>query len=116
MEHAELAVEREDRLDGTIDVLDRAPARREEHRLAEGSHIPEEGHVQQIPRGELEGIDVQLGQEVGARLVERGRDERDAFLPRVAAELEPFAPPELERLAVLAVGRSEAVLVVVRDS
>ena len=71
----------EDRLDGAVDVLERAAARRQEHRLAERGDVPEEGHVEKVARRELERVDVELGHEVGARLVECGRDERDALLP-----------------------------------
>src|SRR5262249_55073196 len=70
--------------------------------------------VQQVPRRELEGVDAELRQEIGARLVERSRDEGGAFLVRVPAELEPVALRELESLTMLAVRRAEAVLVVVR--
>src|SRR5262249_40084641 len=69
--------------------------------------------VQQVPRRELEGVDAELRQEIGARLVERRRDEGGAFLVRVPAELEPVALRELESLTMLAVRRAEAVLVVV---
>ena len=80
MEHAELAVEPDDRLDGTIDVLDRAPPVERNIGLPKAATYRRKARSAD-PRGELEGIDVQLGQEVGARLVECGRDERDAFLP-----------------------------------
>ena len=77
-------VQRKDRLDRPVDVLERAATGREEHRLAESGDVAQEGHVQQVARGELERVDVELRQEVGARLVERGGDERDPFLARVA--------------------------------
>ena len=104
----------EDRLDRAVDVLERAAARRQEHRLAERGDVPKERDVEEVAGRELERVDVELGEEVGARLVERGRDERDALLLRVARQLEPVALRQLEELAVLAVGRAEAVLVVVR--
>ncbi len=113
MQHAELGVHGKDRLDRPVDVLERAATGREEHRLAEAGDVAEERHVQEVARGELEGVDVELRQKVGARLVERGGNERDSFLARVARKLEPVALVELERLAVLPVGRAEAVLVVV---
>ena len=43
--------------------------------------------------GDLERGRVELCQEVGARLVERRREERDAFLAAGLAELEPVARP-----------------------
>src|SRR5262249_16658856 len=97
-----------------VDVLERPAARREQHRLAERRHVAEEGDVQEVPGGELEGGDVELGTEVGARRIERGNDEPEAELPGVPLELDPLLAAEFERLAVLAVGRAEAVLVVVR--
>ena len=113
MQYAELGVQRKDRLHRPIDVLERATAGRQEHRLTEIGDVPEERHVQEVARGELEGVDVELRQEVRARLVECSGNERDPFLARVAREFEPVALVELERLAVFPVRRTEAVLVVV---
>ena len=113
VEDRELLVRGEDRLDRAVDVLERPAARREQHRPAERSHVPQERHVQEIPRCELERVDAELREELGARLVERRSDERGAFLARVPAQLEPVALRELERLPVRAVRRPEAVLVVV---
>ena len=78
------ALRGQDRLDGAVDVLERPAARRQEHRLAERGDVAEERDVQEVSRRELERVDAELGEEVGARLVERGSDERDALLPRVA--------------------------------
>ncbi len=114
VEHAELLVPGHDRLDGAVDVLQRPAARGQEHRFAERRDVAEKRDVEQIPGGELERVDVELGEQIGARLVERGGDERDALLLRVARQLEPVALRQLEELAVLAVGRAVALLVVVR--
>ena len=114
LEQAELRVERKDRVHRPLDVLHRPPARGEEHRLAEPCDVAEKRRVHEVGGGDLEGGRPELGEEVRARLVEHGREERDAFLAAELAELEPVAGRELERVAVLAVRRAEAVLVVVR--
>ena len=114
VEHAELLVPGHDRLDGAVDVLQRPAARGQEHWFAERRDPSEKRDVEQIPGGELERVDVELGEQVRARLVEGGGDERDALLLRVARQLEPVALRQLEELAVLAVGRAVALLVVVR--
>ena len=101
-------------LDGAVDVLERPAAGGQEHRLAERRDVAEKRDVEQVPGRELERVDVELGEEVRARLVERRGDERDALLLRVARQLEPVALRQLEGLAVLAVGRAVALLVVVR--
>ena len=108
VQHAELLVRDEDRVDGAVDVLERPAARRQEHRPAERRDVAEERHVEEISRRELERVDVELGQEVRARLVERRRDECDALLPRVPGELEPVGLRELEELAMLAVRRGRS--------
>ena len=104
----------EDRLDRAVDVLERAAACREEHRLAERRDVPKERDVEKVAGRELERVDVELGEEIGARLVESGSDERDTLLLRVARQLEPVALRQLEELAVLAVGLAVALLVLVR--
>ena len=68
----------------------------------------------QIAGRDLVRRDVELPQEIGARQVERGREEVDAELARVRLQLAVLLEAELEELAMLAVGRAEAVLVVVR--
>ena len=67
-----------------------------------------------IGRSDLEGGQAELGEEVGARLVEHRGEQRDALLATELAQLEPRGSRELERFTMLAVRRSEAVLVVVR--
>src|SRR6185437_16765915 len=64
--------------------------------------------------GHLVGRDVEVGEEVGAGEVERGREERDTELAGIGLELEVLVAPELERLPVRAVRGAEARLVVVR--
>ena len=108
-----MRVEREHGVERSLDVLDRSSAGREEDRLSETGDMPEQRRVHEVGRGDLERGHVELGEEVGARLVEDGAEEHDAFLPRELAELEPRRGIELERLAVLAVRRPEGVLVVV---
>ena len=76
--------------------------------------MPEERRVDEIRGGDLERRRVETGHEVGARLVEDRGEERDALFAAELPELEPVAGRQLERLAVLPVGRAEAVLVVVR--
>ncbi len=109
-----LTVDRRDRLDGPVDVLDGGAARRDDHRLPERRDVPQERRVPQVARGDLVGGQLELREQVGARLVERSREEDEPELVRDAAELRERGSIELERLAVPAVGRAEAVLVVVR--
>ena len=71
------------------------------------------GRVPQVARRDLVGGHVERLEQVGALLVERRGEERDAELARERLELRERRAVELERLAVLAVGRPEAVLVVV---
>ena len=113
LHEAELRVDRQDGVERALDVLDRAAAGREEDRLAERGHVPEQRSVHEVGRGDLERGHVELGEEVRARLVEDGAEERDALLARELAKLEPGCGVQLERLAVLAVRRAEGVLVVV---
>jgi hypothetical protein len=55
-----------------------------------------------------------IGLPISAREVEHGREERDAELGGVLLQRDVLLAAELERLAMGAVGRPEAVLVVVR--
>src|SRR5439155_17985183 len=115
LHQAELRVDREDGVDGALDVLERPSARREEDRPSVRRDVPEERRVDEVGGGDLEGGSADLGEEVRARLVERGAEERHVELARDSVEVEPLLARELERLAVLAVGRAEGVLVVVRQ-
>ena len=114
LQEADLPVDRRDRLDGPVDVLDGGAAGRHDHRLPERRHMPQERRVPQVAGRDLVGGQVELREQVGARLVERGREEDEPELVRDGAELRERAPVELERLAVPAVRGAEAVLVVVR--
>ena len=53
-----------------------------------GGDLAQERRVAEVAGGDLERRDVELGEEVGARLVEGGREERDAELARVRLQLE----------------------------
>ena len=75
VQHAELRVRGGDRVDGAVDVLERPAARREEHRLPERGDVAQERDVREVAGGELERVDAELREEVGARLVEGGGDE-----------------------------------------
>ena len=108
-----MRVDRQDGVERTLDVLDRATAGREEDRLAERGHVPEQRSVHQIGRCDLERGQVELGEEVRTRLVEDGAEEHDSFLARELAKLEPGCGVQLQGLAVLSVRRAEGVLVVV---
>ena len=104
-----------DRVDGAVDVLDASRRRCDTiMRLAERGDVAEERRVAQVARRDLVRRNVELGEQVGARLVERRREEDEAELARARLQLHVRAAIELERLAVRAVGRAEAVLVVVR--
>ena len=76
--------------------------------------MSQERRVAQVTRGDLVRGDVELLEEVGARFVERRREEDEPELARARLQLDVCRTVELERLAVLAVRRAEAVLVVVR--
>ena len=76
--------------------------------------MPEQRRVREVAGGDLERGQVELREQVGARLVERRREQRQAELLRAGEQLGVSAPVELERLAVLTVRGAEAVLVVVR--
>ena len=78
--------------------------------------MAQERRVPQVAGRDLVGGQVELREQVGARLVERGREEDQPDLVREGAELRERTPVELERLAVPAVRGTEAVLVVVRAS
>ena len=76
--------------------------------------MPQQRRVAEVSRGGLVRGHVEVGEEVGARLVEGGREKRHAGVARRPLELDVRVAVELERLAVLAVRRAERVLVVVR--
>jgi Dolichyl-phosphate-mannose-protein mannosyltransferase len=113
LEHAKLLVERQDRLDRSIHILDRCPARGDDHRLPEPGQVTQERRVAQVARRDLVGWHVKLGEELRARDVEGGREERDAELPGDRLQLDEGVTVELKGFAVLAVRRTEAVFVVV---
>ena len=72
-----------------------------------------ERRVAQVAGGDLVRGDVELLEEVGARFVEGRREEDEPELARAGLQLDVRGTVELERLAVLAVRRTEAALVVV---
>ena len=113
LQQAELRVDRRDGLDGAVDVLDRRAAGGDDQRLADRGDMPQERRVAQVAGRDLVRRDVELGEQVGARLVERRREEHEAELAGARLQLDVGAAIELERLAVGAVRRAEAVLVVV---
>ena len=113
LQETDLIVERRERVHGAVDILERRAAARDDHRLAEGGDVPEQGRVAEVAGGDLESRDVELGEEVGARLVECGGEEDEAELGGQSAQLDVGVAAELQRLAVLAVRRPEAVLVLV---
>ena len=76
--------------------------------------VTQQRRVEDVGRRDLERRRVELSEEVGTRLVERGREQRQVEFGRVGEQLLPLVAPELECLAMRAVGRAEAVLVVVR--
>ena len=114
LEEADPVVDRRDRLHRAVDVLEGRAAGRDDHRLAERRDVTKERRVAQVAGGDLVGRQLELRQEVGARLVERGREEHETELGGEVAQLGVRVPIELERLAMPAVRRPEAVLVVVR--
>ena len=75
--------------------------------------MAQERRVAEVAGRDLVGRNVELGEQVGARLVERRREEHEAELAGARLQLDIGAAIELERLAVGAVRRAEAVLVVV---
>ena len=113
MQHAEVWIDRGDGLDRTVDILQRRAARRDDQRLAERCDVAKERRVRQIARRDLVRRQIELLEEVGARLVERRREEHESQFPRARLELGVRSLVELERLAMRPVGRAEAVLVVV---
>ena len=113
LQQAELRVDRRHGLDGAVDVLDRRAAGGDDHRLADRGDVAQERRVAEVAGGDLVGRHVELGEQVGARLVERRREEHEAELAGARLQLDVGAAIELERLAVRAVRRAEAVLVVV---
>ena len=82
-------------------------------RLAERGNVTKERRVSQVAGSDLVRGSVELLEQVGARLVERRREEDEPELARARLQLDVGAAVELERLAVRAVRRAEAVLVVV---
>ena len=113
LQQAELRVDRRHGLDGAIDVLDRRAAGGDDQRLADRSDMAQERRVAEVAGRDLVRRNVELGEQVGARLVERRREEHEAELAGARLQLDKGAAIELERLAVGAVRRAEAVLVVV---
>ena len=71
LQDAELVVERQDRVDRAVDVLQLRAAGREDHRLSEGGDVPKQRRVADVARRELERRHVELGEQVGALEVER---------------------------------------------
>ena len=114
LEQAHLCVDRRDRLDGAVDVVHGRAAGRHDHRLADRCDVAEQRRVAEVSRSGLVRGHVEVGEEVGARLVEGRREQRHTGVAGRPLELDVCVTVELERLAVLAVGRAEGVLVVVR--
>ena len=75
----------------------------------------EQRRVLEVAGSDLVGGHVELGEEIGASLVEGGGEEGQAELPRAGLQLPVLADVELERFPVLPVCGSERVLVVVRS-
>ena len=67
--------------------------------------MTEQRRVPQVPRSGLVRGHVEVGEEVGASLVEGGCEERDAGLASRLLKLDVRVAVELERLSVLAVRR-----------
>jgi hypothetical protein len=76
--------------------------------------VAQQRRVADVARGELERRHIELSEQIGALEVEGSREERDADLARMGLQLCVVARRQLERLAMLAVGPSEAELVVER--
>jgi hypothetical protein len=76
--------------------------------------VLEERRALQVAGRDLVGRHVEGGEEVGTRDVEGRREEVHAELARVFLQRLVLVEAELQEFAVLAVGRAEAVLVVVR--
>ncbi len=114
LEHAQARVDGEHRFDRPVDVLQRRAARGQHHRLPERSDVPQQWRVLKVAGRDLVRGQIELLEHVGARLVERRREEHQVELDGEVAELTECVAVELQRLAVLAVRRTEAVLVVVR--
>ena len=73
-----------------------------------------ERRVAQVARGELEGRDVELSEQVRAFEVEGGGEQHDSGLARMPLQHAVLVGVELERFAMLAVRPSEAQFVLVR--
>ena len=73
-------VDRQHGLHRPVDVLERRTARRKDERLAERGDVTEERRVAKVARGDLVRGQVELVEQVGARLVEGGREEDEAEL------------------------------------
>ena len=67
LEQADLRVDRGDRLERAVDVVERRAAGGDDHRLADLGDVAEERRVAEVARGDLVGRHVELGEEVGAR-------------------------------------------------
>ena len=106
---AELRVEREDRVDRALDVLER---RRRRSRGTSACRTRRRGGAAACSTRSPEAI-LNAGMPSSARKSALGssntvREERDALLARELAQLEPVGGGQLERLAMLAVRRAEA--------
>jgi hypothetical protein len=86
----------------------------DDHRLPDLGDELQQRRVRQVARGHLVDRHVEVGEHLRAREVEGRGEERDAELCGVRLQLLVLRTAEFERLAVQAVRRSVAVLVVVR--
>ena len=104
---------RHDRVVGAHDVVHGGAAGADDHRLADLRHVLEQRRVDDVAGRELERRHVELGEEVGAVVVERSGEERDPDLLAEADQFHVFVAPELQRLAVRPVGVAEGVLALI---
>ena len=100
LEDRDLRVDLGDRLVRAPDVVERAAAGGDDHRLADLGDGAEQRRVRQVAGGDLVRRHVEVGEKLGAREVERGREEGDAELRRERLQLLVLGAAELERLAV----------------
>src|SRR5262245_14150799 len=113
LEDRELRVDRHDRVVGALHVVDEGAAGGNDDRLTEARDVLEQRRAFQIAGRNLVRRNIEFVQEIGAGQVECGGEEIHAELRRQRLQLTVLLEPELQELAVLAIGRTEAVLVVV---
>ena len=104
MQEGEVRIDGRDDVDRPPDVIHRATARAQEHRLPHPGDVPQQRDVFEIARSDLMKRHLQFRQKVGTGKIERRRKKSDAQGVRAGLQFDVFAPAKFQCLTMLAIG------------